>query len=384
MTDYEVYRTSDGPPFVRVTNANDYQSILGGDFTVRLRSDAVPVELQVTDNDNVFDDFTVQSWEPEHAPGSVGGTDGDQTLTKVGGVSYNNSIEQQASSEMSYSDGSRVTIRLLHTPGGSFPANQGSGSFYIYSGGRPPQPGEILYGGTGANLSSEITYSEVVICFCRGTMINTAQGEKAVEDLKPGDMVLTMDNGYQPLRLNLSRKVDAKTLANNSKLLPVTISAGALGNNIPEHDLQISRQHRMLISSAISERMFNAREVLVAAVNLTELPGVYFDINATEVEYFHLVFDDHQIVFANGAPSESFYPGEEGLKALTPQAYEELTTLFSQEQLNSVRSKVARPIPDSKKQKKLIDRHFKNTKPVIDITTIAARADTTSPLVALE
>lgn len=215
-------------------------------------------------------------------------------------------------------------------------------------------------------------------------MINTAQGEKAVEDLKPGDMVLTMDNGYQPLRLNLSRKVDAKTLANNSKLLPVTISAGALGNNIPEHDLQISRQHRMLISSAISERMFNAREVLVAAVNLTELPGVYFDINATEVEYFHLVFDDHQIVFANGAPSESFYPGEEGLKALTPQAYEELTTLFSQEQLNSVRSKVARPIPDSKKQKKLIDRHFKNTKPVIDITTIAARADTTSPLVALE
>ena len=336
MTDYEVYRTSDGPPFVRVTNANDYQTILGGDFTVRLRSDAVPVELQVTDNDNVFDDFTVQSWEPEHAPGSVGGTDGDQTLTKVGGVSYNNSIEQQASSEMSYSDGSRVTIRLLHTPGGSFPANQGSGSFYIYSGGRPPQPGEILYGGTGANLSSEITYSEVVICFCRGTMINTAQGEKAVEDLKPGDMVLTMDNGYQPLRLNLSRKVDAKTLANNSKLLPVTISAGALGNNIPEHDLQISWQHRMLISSAIFERMFNAREVMVAAVNLTELPGVYFDINATEVEYFHLVFDDHQIVFANGAPSESFYPGEEGLKALTPQAYKELTTLFSQEQLNSV------------------------------------------------
>ena len=130
--------------------------------------------------------------------------------------------------------------------------------------------------------------------------------------------------------------------------------------------------------------MFNAREVLVAAVNLTELPGVYFDINATEVEYFHLVFDDHQIVFANGAPSESFYPGEEGLKALTPQAYEELTTLFSQEQLNSVRSKVARPIPDSKKQKKFIDRHFKNTKPVIDITTIAARADTTSSLVALE
>ena len=123
---------------------------------------------------------------------------------------------------MSYSDGSKVTIRSLHTPGGSFLANQGSGSFYIYSGGRPPQPGEILYGGTGANLSSE-----VVICFCRGTMINTAQGEKAVEDLKPGDMVLTMDNGCQPLRLNLSRKVDAKTLANNSKLLPVTISAGA-------------------------------------------------------------------------------------------------------------------------------------------------------------
>ena len=123
--------------------------VFWGDFTVRLRSDAVPVELQVTDNDNVFDDFTVQSWEPEHAPGSVGGTDGDQTPTKVGGVSYNNSIEQQASSEMSYSDGSRVTIACF-TRLGDLSGNQGSGSFYIYSGGRPPQPGEILYGGTGA------------------------------------------------------------------------------------------------------------------------------------------------------------------------------------------------------------------------------------------
>ena len=175
-------------------------------------------------------------------------------------------------------------------------------------------------------------------------MISTLQAKKAVEDLKPGDLVLTVDDSCQPLRLSLSRKLDAEELSNNPKFLPITITAGALGNNIPEHNLQISRQHRMLISSTISERMFNNREVLVKALHLTELPGIYIDVNATDLEYFHLVFDDHQIIIANGAASESFYPGEEALKALSPEAYTEITTLFSEEQLKTVRTKLARPV----------------------------------------
>ena len=215
-------------------------------------------------------------------------------------------------------------------------------------------------------------------------MIKTIQGAKSVEDLESGDLVLTMDNGYQPLRLALSRRVGAKILADNPKLLPVTITAGALGNNIPERDLQTSRQHRMVISSNIVERIFDTREVLVSAINLLELPGIYVDADITEVEYFHLVFDDHQIVFANGAPSESFYPGEEGLKALTPEAYEEFTTLFSEEQLIDIRSQPARYIPEGKQQKKLIARHYKNIKPLSDAAMTAVRTDTFKPHIAAE
>lgn len=327
---------------------------------MRLRSDAKPIELEITDNDSVFDDFSVLSWDPEHTPGSASGVDGDQMLTKVGGANYNSLIENQASSEMSYADGSTVTVHSLHTPNGPFAAyNQG---LTFYSGGRAPKPGEILTGGTGANLSSEITYADATICFCRGTMISTLQGKKAVEDLKPGDLVLTVDDSYQPLRLSLSRKLDAEELSNNPKFLPITITAGALGNNIPEHNLQISRQHRMLISSTISERMFNNREVLVKALHLTELPGIYIDVNATDLEYFHLVFDDHQIIIANGAASESFYPGEEALKALSPEAYTEITTLFSEKQLKTVRTKLARPVPSGSRQKKYIERYRQSIK----------------------
>ena len=143
-------------------------------------------------------------------------------------------------------------------------------------------------------------------CITRGTLITTDRGDIPVEELRAGCKVLTEDNGFQELVSSMSRVVEASGLQGNPKLYPVRITAGALGSGLPKRDLVVSRQHRMAVKSNIVKRMFGTETVLVAAIRLTELPGIYVDETVESVEYFHLVFKKHEVVFAEGTPTESF------------------------------------------------------------------------------
>ncbi len=179
----------------------------------------------------------------------------------------------------------------------------------------------LLNGGapvTGSALSFDNTN---VICFGEGTLIKTAAGSRLVEDLRPGDFVVTADNGLQRLRW-----VGSKTVSACAKLAPIVISAGVLGNS---RDLRVSPQHRMLISGDKVERIFGCREVLVAAKHLTNWDGIYQQEGGV-ITYYHLLFDAHEIIFANDAASESFHPGLIGLTSLEDEAREEVFELFPQ------------------------------------------------------
>ncbi|WP_133485025.1 Hint domain-containing protein [Aliiroseovarius marinus] len=110
--------------------------------------------------------------------------------------------------------------------------------------------------------------------------------------------------------------------------------------------------------------MFGDENALVAGIRLTELPGIYVDHDVHEAEYYHLVFDQHEIVIANGAYSESFFPGPEALKALTAEALEEITTLFPVLKSGILPFALAAHSPSGKKQKSLIRRHLDNNKPM--------------------
>jgi Ca2+-binding RTX toxin-like protein len=159
----------------------------------------------------------------------------------------------------------------------------------------------------------------VIVCFTHGTMIVTDKGEKPVEKLVAGDKVLTKDNGLQELRWIGSRTVPAK-----GNLAPIMIKAGAMAN---DRDLMVSPQHRMVVEGWKSELLFGEREVLAAAKHLVNNDTIYVK-EGGEVEYFHMLFDAHEIVFANGAASESFHPGEVGMDALVDAARDEIFTLF--------------------------------------------------------
>jgi hypothetical protein len=217
------------------------------------------------------------------------------------------------------------------------------------------------------NVSANGTVADGAIpCFLRGTIVQLPNSSGLVENLKAADLVHTLGNDYQPIRWIGSRKLDAIDLAANPKLRPIRIRAGALGDNIPDQDLTVSPQHRMLIRSVIAKRMFDTDEILVPAVKLLALDGVERVEEATEVEYFHILFDKHEVIFANGAPSESLYTGKQAMKSLSPQAREEITTLFPEICNDGYQADPARLIVQNNAQvKKLLERHQENQKALV-------------------
>jgi Hint domain len=155
-------------------------------------------------------------------------------------------------------------------------------------------------------------------CFVRGTMILTDKGERAIETLAVGDIVMTVDHGPQPLRWIGKRKV-----AGWGNSVPIRFQAGALGN---VRDLIVSPQHRMLVSGWRAELMFGQPEVLVAAKHLVNGDTIH-EQPMPEVEYWHILLDRHELVMADGTVSESFHPGTQVL-AGDAEMRAELAMLF--------------------------------------------------------
>lgn len=172
-----------------------------------------------------------------------------------------------------------------------------------------------LYDGT------VITFSEIetIICYTTGTRILTPFGERRIETLKPGDLVVTLDNGPQPIRW-----IGTKTVRATGDLAPIRFEAGAIGNDT---QLLVSPQHRMLSEGYAAQLHFGEDAVLAPALSLVDNDLVTVHYGGM-VTYVHMLFDQHEIVFANGAASESFHPGAYGLDSIADPARDELFRLF--------------------------------------------------------
>jgi hypothetical protein len=199
-------------------------------------------------------------------------------------------------------------------------------TFYVQGGGAvfTPTDGTILHNATLVSTTYVVQSTQVNIaafgppCFTHGTMIATPLGECAVQDLRVGDMVVTRDHGPQTLRW-----LGECSVCGTGQFAPVQFLSGALGNT---RGLLVSPQHRMLISGWRAELFFGVPEVLVAAKHLINGRSVLPFLTPV-VDYFHLLFDQHEIIFAEGAPTESFYPGQSVLAA-DRDTYIEVLALF--------------------------------------------------------
>ena len=119
---------------------------------------------------------------------------------------------------------------------------------------------------------------------------------------------------------------------------------------MPHRDLLVSRQHRMLVSSYISKRIFGVRDVLIPSIKLVVLPGIFIEQDLTEVDYIHMLFDRHKIIDAERASNESLYTGPEAIKSIFPSARRGILTIFPNLATDTVRKSAAAHIPYGKLQ----------------------------------
>ena len=158
-----------------------------------------------------------------------------------------------------------------------------------------------------------------VPCFVAGTLIATPEGERPAETLRPGDLVLTQDEGAQPLRWIGTRTVPAA-----GEFAPIYIRANTFGTH---RDLLLSPLHRVLIRDSLAALLFGEDEVLIAARDLVNDRSVLRKPGG-DVTYVHLMFDRHQVVFSEGLATESFLPGPQTARSFESEIVAELSALF--------------------------------------------------------
>jgi hypothetical protein len=217
------------------------------------------------------------------------------------------------------------TVELRQFANGGTAEGAMASAMGIADGRATPEPGPDLW--------------EPVFCLTFGTLVETPDGPRLIEHLKPGDLVSTMDNGSQPLRWAGSRHVTSDELAKRTALRPVEIAARVIGNHRP---LLVSPRHRILLNDWRAQVYFGEDEVLVPAQALVNGETVRKIVPEGGVTYVHLLFDRHEVIVSNGALSESFHPGADGLGGLVPVHRQEVEALFPGQTLE--RRRAAFPI----------------------------------------
>ena len=206
------------------------------------------------------------------------------------------------------------------------------------------------------------------ICFTQGTLFDTPTGPRRIEHLRPGDLLVTKDNGPQEIRWIWARTWSRPALRANPALRAIKVSKDALGNGLPRRDLLVSRHHRLLLSSKIAKRMYGKTEVLAAAKDLTAIKGISIAPLTGPLTYYHILMQDHEILLAEGAPAESLYLGQEAIHSIAPEARAELKQIFGAQWDSFVATppQPARLLVEGKRMRNLAGRHRKNGKPLMD------------------
>ncbi|MCC1480251.1 Hint domain-containing protein [Roseibaca sp. Y0-43] len=184
---------------------------------------------------------------------------------------------------------------------------QGSGWLAVFTDGLPP-PGQSLWLVQSRLDALAPPLAQSVICFASDTVIGTPDGPKPIDSIREGDMVLTRDNGPKPVVWAGRSTLSGLALRRYPHLRPIRLRRGALGS-VPEEDLRISPEHRVLVSGQRAQALYGSDEVLVRAADLLDYRSIAPDLALHGVVYVHLLLEDHQILFANGLPCESFHPG---------------------------------------------------------------------------
>lgn len=192
------------------------------------------------------------------------------------------------------------------------------------------------------------------VCYGAGTKLRTIQGEITIEDLSVGDLLWTIDAGYQPIVWIGKRTLTAAELARKPHLRAIRMSAHALGHNQPERDLILSLQHRLCLSSNIVERITGEHQALVSAKDLLDLVGVDVVESDAPITYYHVMTAEHQLIKAHGCLGETLFTGSQALRMIPAESRRELHALFPDMNMGTT---TVRPHLRGRALDKVIARH---------------------------
>lgn len=263
--------------------------------------------LEINDDDPDFEDAYVETGQP-------------QTLaqdTLINGTLY--PAGSTVENEFSLIDAAGTEIWVVRINGENvgftYPADAAptAGDTFTATNGRDGDPAD-----SADNTGSAEPYAGI-ICFMPGAQIETPGGLRRVEEITAGTSVTTLHAGPKTVRWVARRKVNFRD--NPDFARPIQIKAGAFGEGVPFADLVVSPQHRFLGLSPEGE-------CFVPAIALVDQAKVRIMHGKKSVDYIHFAFDQHEVVVANGVPTESCYLGPMMLADVTPSQQPQMKALF--------------------------------------------------------
>lgn len=161
------------------------------------------------------------------------------------------------------------------------------------------------------------------------TQIRTPCGAKRADMIRPGDLIVTRDNGLQPVRMIWKRRLTRADMTAGSGRAPVRLKPRAIGPMMPMRDLLLAADHRVLVPGYLLATADDRQSCLVAAGDVADASdAAYWDRSTAGQELFTFIFDTHQVFAASGLPVESFLPNASTMSHLTAKLRRELVSRF--------------------------------------------------------
>lgn len=340
MADYTIYTLAEsnmtisgGLQLSGITQGNG-SHLVGANITLN-NAQWQAITVSDTDTDTSFQD-----------------SDGSQTLTNtttIDGTTFSagRRVEAEFALDVMDPDGNvyRVIGFNINEPGVTSFATVEALAFVGGAGGFPPTGVELTVVASYEGPSNPYSSLATPPCFVQGSLIDTPDGPKPVETLKTGDWVETYDNGPQQIRWIGRKFFPAAVLDHAPAFRPIKIAPHTFGPNQPYRTSYVSPQHRIVIEDWRAAMFFGEDEILVPAKKLVNDLTIRSERMADGVTYFHILFDRHEIVWADGLKSESYFLGDTADTADATAA--EIITIFPQLAARNSRHKPVRPVADT-------------------------------------
>lgn len=156
--------------------------------------------------------------------------------------------------------------------------------------------------------SEQVEQPDSAITIFEGARIATPIGEICIEDLRSGDIVCT-ENGNKPIAAILKQNIGALENLSVPAQWPVLIAAGALGFGLPKRDVLFHKAQQILLHHERVQLAFGEDAILIDAASLSKVfKGVFRKTLHGHASCYQILFEDQEIIFAEGVPISNYLP----------------------------------------------------------------------------